>query len=510
MDPSLQLPARMQRFPFILFCILCFPAIFGPTAASAEALDRIEPWLGGDEIDVKTYQIQVVVPHLVEDEKISVKESIELETRKAITSVKLHYEPSFIQIKRVSQKGRWLTYSTLEGPQAPNSSLSGSVLNIFLTNEAASGTKLVLELEYQVVIHHSEKMLGFTFDHDFNGNGPTLSTRNWPYYARYWLPSHDHPSDPASFKFEIHVPTDYVAAANGALESGSYQLGSGFDANGLRIFKWTQSREIPTYDINIAIGRFQIQEKTICYSTARVSDELLPCSEQTTKQPAVFFHSNSSGKFSPSLESGAKALAFASSALAPFGFSKLGFVSAPSPFDMESASLISLVSPKAGIHEVMHHWWGNGVLIKTWGDLWISEGFTTYFTGLYDEIAIGKNTACMENGNPSAREDVDPLAIFTSAPYCAGAAALADLRKTLAHVAGIKPDSAQGRDLFLRVAADVYRRYSQKPLGTRELVGDLKQNVSKILQSAGYKRSENDVQQALSEWERTWFGGSPQ
>ena len=41
------------------------------------------------------------------------------------------------------------------------------------------------------------------------------------------------------------------------------------------------------------------------------------------------------------------------------------------------------------IHEIAHQWFGNAVTESTWDDAWLSEGFATFFTLLFQENAYG-------------------------------------------------------------------------------------------------------------------------
>jgi aminopeptidase N len=43
------------------------------------------------------------------------------------------------------------------------------------------------------------------------------------------------------------------------------------------------------------------------------------------------------------------------------------------------------------VHEVAHQWWGDSVTEKDWDDVWLSEGFATYFTHLYTEQFNGRD-----------------------------------------------------------------------------------------------------------------------
>ena len=42
-------------------------------------------------------------------------------------------------------------------------------------------------------------------------------------------------------------------------------------------------------------------------------------------------------------------------------------------------------------HEIAHQWFGDSVTESTWADLWLSEGFATYFAGLFVEKYDGED-----------------------------------------------------------------------------------------------------------------------
>ena len=43
------------------------------------------------------------------------------------------------------------------------------------------------------------------------------------------------------------------------------------------------------------------------------------------------------------------------------------------------------------VHETAHQWFGDAVTESDWNDVWLSEGFATYFTLLYTEYAAGRD-----------------------------------------------------------------------------------------------------------------------
>ncbi|MDH3710369.1 MAG: M1 family aminopeptidase, partial [Cyclobacteriaceae bacterium] len=98
-----------------------------------------------------------------------------------------------------------------------------------------------------------------------------------------------------------------------------------------------------------------------------------------------------------------KVLEFFSNYIGPFSYEKLANIQSNSVGGgMEAASAIlygdnSVSGERSArwrnvvIHELAHQWFGNSVTEYDWDDVWLSEGFATYFTLLFIEHAYGRD-----------------------------------------------------------------------------------------------------------------------
>jgi aminopeptidase N len=203
---------------------------------------------------------------------------------------------------------------------------------------------------------------------------------NWPDKGRNWLSVVDHPSDKATCEFIVTAPSHYQVVSNG-LKVEESDL-----ANGNRITHWKQSVPIASWLYVMGVARFAVQ----------YVDEY----DHKSIETWVYYQDRDAG-FYDFAEPTKKVLEFYSDYIGPFAYEKLANIQSNSVSGgMEAASAIlysetSVVGDKnerwrnVVIHEIAHQWFGNAVTESDWDDVWLSEGFATYFTLLFIEHEYG-------------------------------------------------------------------------------------------------------------------------
>lgn len=210
----------------------------------------------------------------------------------------------------------------------------------------------------------------------------TFFSDNWPDKGRNWLPMIDHPYDKATCEFIVTAPAHYQVVSNG-LKIEETDL-----ANGYRLTHWKQSVPIASWLYVLGVARFAVQ----------YVDEF----EGKSIQTWVYYQDRDAG-FYDFAEPTKKVLAFYSDRIGPFVYEKLANIQSNSVSGgMEAASAIlysenSVVGNRnerwrnVVIHEIAHQWFGNAVTEYDWDDIWLSEGFATYFTLLFIEHQYGRD-----------------------------------------------------------------------------------------------------------------------
>lgn len=273
---------------------------------------------------------------------------------------------------------------TVDGQSAPFERSTGH-LDVKLLKSMRRKSRFVISVSY-----HGKPVDGLVLTTDKAGK-PSAVGDNWPNRVHHWIPSLDHPSAKATVTFTITAPAREVVVANGRLDKVSSS------AKNTRTWTWTEGVPIPPYCMIIAVGEFA---------------KLTPSKRSVT--PLSYYVPKPDEKyamqgFAPSNPS----LKLFSQTVAPYPYEKLAMIVSATRFGgMENSSAIvfasSLFDPRGdsqpnstafkicqGIvevvaHEIAHQWFGDSVTESTWADLWLSEGFATYFAGLFVERYEGE------------------------------------------------------------------------------------------------------------------------
>ena len=203
---------------------------------------------------------------------------------------------------------------------------------------------------------------------------------NWPNKAKNWLVTVDHPYDKATSEFLVTAPLKYQVVSNG-LKIEESNVG-----NGMRLTHWKQSVPISCWLYVLGVAEFAMQH---------VDDfKGKPIETWVYKQDRIpgFYDFATPTK---------QVLAYYSDYVGPFAYERLANIQSHSAGGgMESASAIlynekSVVGDRnerwrnVVIHEIAHQWFGNTVTEYDWNDVWLSEGFATYFTMRFIKHAYG-------------------------------------------------------------------------------------------------------------------------
>ena len=203
---------------------------------------------------------------------------------------------------------------------------------------------------------------------------------NWPDRGQNWIPCHDDPADKATVEFIVTAPEHYQVVANG-IQIEETALGNGFKTT-----HWKEDTPISTKVMTIGVAHFAVNLSGIVNNCIPVYSWVYPEDRN-----------NGFKDFSQAKE----ILEYYISHVGPYGYKKLANVQSRTTFGgLENANTIfyaenSVTGTKANegllAHEIAHQWFGNMATEKSFGHVWLSEGFATYFTILYMENKYGKD-----------------------------------------------------------------------------------------------------------------------
>ena len=188
------------------------------------------------------------------------------------------------------------------------------------------------------------------------------------------MPSNDHPSDKATWRFEVTVPEGVTAIANGHLVE--QQPGAGTTT-----WVWEQRDPMATYLLQVVTGDYRVLDGGLAGAVPLTNVALAADAE----------------RMQPFFELTDDQIAFFEPLFGPYPLDQYGLAFTESPpglaMETQGRSLFSRDDFAEGetgypqhlllAHELAHQWFGNAVTPAAWRDLWLNESFATYAQWLW-------------------------------------------------------------------------------------------------------------------------------
>lgn len=293
------------------------------------------------------------------------------------------------------------------------------------------GNSFVATIAYSLIPDPTSSAVGID-----NGWFPTTNgsyVLNEPDGARTWLPSDDHPSDKATYRFTLHVQKGMTAVANGTLESHTTTAAG-------ETWIWSQPEQMSTYLIQVLIGPYDIIDS--------VGPNGLPLT-------SVVFSADRK-LMQPYVDATAGQIDFFDDYFGPYPLKSYGIAITDSAsgvaMEEQGRSMFSrddFLSGRLGdieqlllSHELAHQWFGDAVSPSTWQDIWLSESFATYGEWMWLEhignlVLADKAQHELEQRQDGASSTRAPSVgeLFGYAVYDGGAVVLQALRLTIGDLA---------------------------------------------------------------------------
>lgn len=288
----------------------------------------------------------------------------------------------------------------------------------------------------------------------------TFFSQNWPNLARQWLPIIDHPYDKATSEFLITAPVKYQVVANGLLQEET-DLG-----DGRRLTHWKQSVPIASWLNAIGVAQFASRH--------------FGAVQGIPLQTWVFHQDRNPGMVAFETPT-RQAMEFYIDHIGPYPYEKLADVQAAglgggtehaSAIFYGEKSITSRPATSLVAHEIAHQWFGDSVTERDWDDVWLSEGFATYFTLLCTEHYEGRDAFVA--GLKRSRDNV-----FATEKKIPGVAVihdnLSDMKRVLNQIVYQKGGwtlhmlrGQIGAEKFWAGIRDYYRRYRDSSASTED------------------------------------------
>src|SRR5271154_1672525 len=203
--------------------------------------------------------------------------------------------------------------------------------------------------------------------------------------TRYYIPIYDYPNDRTTSEMILTVPANWNTISNGDL------VGTKVEADGTKTSDWKQTEPLSTYLITAVAGEFVEKKETwrgipVRYVVPRGQEDTIDSTFSRTRQMLDLF-SDKLGVPYPWAQ-------YAQSSVNDFVEGGMENTSATTLttrglVDPALAPELRRGSDDLDSHELAHQWFGDLVTCRDWANIWLNEGFATYFEHYWAEQRYG-------------------------------------------------------------------------------------------------------------------------
>jgi aminopeptidase N len=446
--------------------------VFTPFASTAQQTSRTAQPLRTRPLPPTQY-----VPARNYDTKhIALNLKFDWEREQAMGTATISFSPLTRNLKQVELDAANMTFASvaLDGGEAlkfesdaPNEKLRITLDKVY---QPADLVTVVIAYHTNGISEKARRAGGGLFFMKPTADEPNRPRQIWSQgeseWNHYWFPCFDHPNDFATSEMTATVQKPFTVLSNGKL------IEKGENADGTQTFHWRMDEPHASYLASIVIGEFAVIEQNhngipiVSYvyadqveegkATVANVPEMMKLFETLTgiKYPNAKYGQAFVSGFGGGMEN-----------ITATTMSDQTIHDARSHLDKNEDGLLS--------HELAHSWFGNYVTARTWADLWLNEGFATYFEGIWLEHHVGRDEflytevrAHQEGYFNAWRQNVrrpivtknyrDPDAVFDAYSYPRSGAVLHMLRKVL------------GDDDWWRSLNHFLKKYPHQPVETEQ------------------------------------------